>query len=343
MIYNYLLKAEENFNQNCEMAALKQTLAWINSEFPRDNIKRIDYIGNFVMEGDIFSTDNYIITGLDKKLSNPQEMEVFISIMKEDIYGNNVGSYTLTELSNAEVSNMLNKHAGSLGKQGFELEWIGKESHDQYYEYIKKVYYDFDRGYLLNKDLRKKFREHFNMVDDKTNNYNYQISMEYSVDFESIQYAVTQQNLAWIKEGKESRMEFLGEIEYEESGLAYEIAVLGIEEKVSDANEFINILPVFGEHITLSYEVEGFPFSSIYRYFWEIDEEEIIQIYKGLEGKINESYFLFFDEESEEESKEYYSTIKTLYYDKNLEKLLYKGLREDYEENASKYIGLKKR
>lgn len=340
MIYNYLLKVDEKFNQNCEIAALKQTLAWINSEFPRVNIKRIDYLGNFVMEGDIFSTDNYLITGLNKKLSNPQEMEVFVSIMKEDIYGNNVENYTLTKLGNAEVNNILNKHAGSLGKQGFELEWDGNENHGQYYEYIKKVYYDFDKGYLLNKNLRKKLRKYFNIIDDKTDNYNYQISVEYNVDFESIQYAVTLQNLAWIKEGKKSRIEFLGESEDEEFGLAYEIMVLGIEKKVDDINKFINVLTVFGENVTLDYEMTRGISNSIYRYFWEIDKEEIIQIYKNLEGRIDERWFLFFDVESEEESTEYYSIIKTLYYDKNLEKLLYKGLREDYKENAGRYIEL---
>ncbi len=156
--------------------------------------------------------------------------------------------------------------------------------------------------------------------------YNYELGFNISDLGYQFKKVSTLQNMEYKKAGLPYRVEYIGEAQDEAENEFDCVIITGLEEEITDATDIKKYMELF-----FNYKYEGENIEELWSFFNEIIDEEVIEIYKMLEGEINQDWF--YEKKEECDEKEVFNQLKVLYFDCNFEKYLDSEMVEFYKKN----------
>jgi len=164
-------------------------------------------------------------------------------------------------------------------------------------------------------------------------NYHYIVSMMPQFTEDSVKYAVTEQNLKWLKKGEITRIEYIESTDPDGDRYDYRFILTGVPVSA-------NIYPLhkFLRDFILMLEEDtdfALPIDAILVYD-PISPEEVKKYYNDLKGKTNNRFFKEYWKDEEETDERLYEKLDLLYYDLNLEYLMDDEMKEIYQDFKSK-------
>lgn len=144
-----------------------------------------------------------------------------------------------------------------------------------------------------------------------------------------IKFATVLQNIFWNKEKCwPTRIEYLGEFITSDNELIENLLLTSYSKPISQVSDIDNILSVFFDNLGFDNEdKKGMLISGCF----QINSSEVKAYYDKLIGRIDDDWFRYVDFEDPTQRANYFKDVKGLYYDYNLEFMLYEVLRDEYE------------